>query len=189
MIVDKPAWVSHTVDGKPTPIYAIDIHPDGRRLVTAGGDNKVRVWNMAPVRDAAAEGDAAAPKLLAALDQHAASVNTVRFSSSGRNIASGSDDTIVFVYELRPGPGRTVLGSKEENLENWQVRGTYFSSWLCKLFNSASSAHRASFPLRAARLSFLSSSSVRIGGTLRPSRTSLGRKTTQCLQVQASITS
>lgn len=122
MILDKPPWVSHKADGKPTSLYGIDVHPDGRRLVTAGMDSKVRVWNMAPVREGAQEAEEAVPKLLATMDQHAASVNTVRFSISGRHIASGSDDTIVLIFELRPGPGRNVLGSKEENLENWQVR-------------------------------------------------------------------
>jgi hypothetical protein len=35
----KPGWVQHGQEknGKPRPIFSIDVHPDGKRFVTAGG--------------------------------------------------------------------------------------------------------------------------------------------------------
>jgi|EP01043_Picozoa_sp_COSAG02_P050051 hypothetical protein len=35
----KPSWVQHGQEknGKPRPIFSIDVHPDGKRFVTAGG--------------------------------------------------------------------------------------------------------------------------------------------------------
>ena len=36
MLIDKPEWISHG-DGV-APIFSVDVHPDGQRLATAGGD-------------------------------------------------------------------------------------------------------------------------------------------------------
>ena len=122
MLVDKPKWISHADEnGATTPIYGLDIHPDGSRLATAGGDRKVKVWNMAPVRDAAMEADESVPKLLATLVIHVGAVNCVRFNRSGRFIASGSDDHNVMLFQLIPGQPRGVFGSSDVNLENWQA--------------------------------------------------------------------
>lgn len=47
-----------------------------------------------------------------------------RFSGNGRFLASGSDDRLVLVYELREGRGQAAFGSSEgASVENWkQVR-------------------------------------------------------------------
>ena len=126
MIVDKPAWVAHRdEEQKAHPVYSVDVHPDGSRFATAGGDSKVRVWNLAPVVSAAAEADAYVPKLLATLANHAGGVTVVRFSHSGRRLVSASDDAAAIVYELRPGPPRNVFGAETPNLENWEARAAY----------------------------------------------------------------
>ncbi|GBG66406.1 hypothetical protein CBR_g60059 [Chara braunii] len=118
MIVVKPPWVCH---GR-LSIFSIDIHPDGSRFATAGGDQKVRIWSMVPLVDKEAETDLTTPKALATLCDHFAAVNVVRWSRAGRYIASGSDDHIVFVYERRPGSGTVVFGSREKpDVENWKA--------------------------------------------------------------------
>ena len=89
----------------------------------------VRVWALAPILDEAAEreGEAAAPRLLATLTDHNMPVNVARFSRDGKRIASGSDDAVLVVSELRPGPGAAAFGAPAgggagaaRNVENWR---------------------------------------------------------------------
>ncbi|GAB1610038.1 protein HIRA-like isoform X1 [Argonauta hians] len=118
----KPSWV--TLDDK--PIFSIDIHPDGSRFATGGqGDDcgKVVIWNMAPVRDEISEKDDAVPKILCQMDNHLGCVNCVRWSHSGRHLASGADDKLVMIWKTsRYGGPSTVFGSggKMVNIEQWR---------------------------------------------------------------------
>ena len=117
----KPSWVSH--DGK--PIFSIDIHPDGRRFATGGqGDDsgKVIIWNMASVKNEKAEKDAAVPKLLSEMTNHLGCVNCVRWSVDGTLLASGGDDAIVMIWQLRQLHGQSpsrVFGSDRAIHEQW----------------------------------------------------------------------
>lgn len=97
--------------------------PRGPRFATGGADSRVKVWSLAAALDAATEAAPGAPKLLALLAEHTGPVNVVRFSHSGRYLASGSDDKAVIVYELRPGAGGGALGATGQSLENWRPRG------------------------------------------------------------------
>jgi protein HIRA/HIR1 len=116
MLVDKPPWVAH--DRTCAEIYGVDVCPDAGRFATAGGDHKVKIWVLAPVVSAAAEASSSAPRLLATLADHFGPVNAVRFSSSGRRLATGSDDKLVLVHEPR-----AVFGAADPPaLENWQAR-------------------------------------------------------------------
>ena len=113
----KPEFVKH--DGG-SPIFSVDCHPDGTRMATAGGDQKVKVWNLASIKDRSVEGDPNVPQILATLSEHFNTVNCVRFSKNGQFLASGSTDTNVFLYEKRAGPGRAAFGSSDApNVENW----------------------------------------------------------------------
>ena len=80
----------------------------------------MRLWALAPTLDARAEADGATPRLLATLTDHQAAVNAVRFSPSGRQLATGSDDGLGCLYEQRAGPGTSTLGG-EAALENWKA--------------------------------------------------------------------
>lgn len=123
MIVDKPAWVSH--GGYGNPIFSVDVHPHGTRVATAGSDHKVKIWNMLPVTDVQQELNAAVPKLLATLADHYAPVNVARFSRSGKYLATGSDDKLVCIYELRAGAGARAFGSSDQpSVENWKLVNT-----------------------------------------------------------------
>lgn len=104
------------------PIFSIDVDAEGKRLVTCGQDNRTRIWNTRPMLSEAAERDKSTHFLLATLTQHVLAVNVVRFSKSGHLLATGSDDKNICIYELRPGPGRAILGSNDPpNVENWCV--------------------------------------------------------------------
>ena len=45
MIVGFPKWVDH----QDMPIWSIDAQPNGYWLVTGGGDNKIKIWNILPI--------------------------------------------------------------------------------------------------------------------------------------------
>lgn len=107
-------------------ISAVDIHPSGRRLVTCGSSPQIKIWNLAPVLDPAAEDDPNVPKLLAMLSEHQsdAGVQIARFNHSGSILASGGSDNIVLLYKLSPTPASATLGSTWVNKENWRAVGS-----------------------------------------------------------------
>lgn len=116
----KPTWISH--DG--SPIFSVDIHPDGSRLATGGQqqDNDsgiVVVWNMAPVRSEKDQRNPDIPKVLCELTNHLGCVNCVRWSVDGKWLASGGDDAIVMIWQIKyqgAGGGGSGFGA---NLEQW----------------------------------------------------------------------
>ncbi|CAL8463095.1 g2629 [Coccomyxa elongata] len=117
MLVDKPDWVEHGG----SPIFSIDVHPAGTRFVTAGSDHKAKVWNLLPVLEVLQEQDEQCQRLLATLTDHYGPVNVARFSKSGSLLATGSDDKLTCLYELRAGTGQSIFGSNDgPNVENWK---------------------------------------------------------------------
>ena len=87
VVLYKPEFVRH--DGEAS-IFSVDCHPDGTRLATAGGDQKVSLWALGPVKNREVEGDPNVKRKLATLSDHFNTVNCVRFSRNGRWLASGS---------------------------------------------------------------------------------------------------
>ena len=95
-------------------IHSIDVHPDGTRLATGGGDNHARIWAVAPICFQSAQDDEEKhPRELAVLTRHAGALNVVRWSNNGAFLATGSDDNTAMVWRLIPGV--SALG----NHENW----------------------------------------------------------------------
>ena len=90
----------------------MDIDSTSTRLCTSGEDCKTKIWDFAALLDPATEraDDHAPRRLLASLSDHTGPVNTARFSPCGQKLASGSDDKLVVLYTLRPGPGSAVFG-------------------------------------------------------------------------------
>lgn len=123
----KPKWITHEND---SPIFSIDIHPDGSRFATGGqglDSGKVVIWNMAPVVCKKAEADENIPKMLCQMDNHEACVNCVRWSHSGRFLASGGDDKLIMVWKINQySGGNTVFGSGGGvvNVESWRCSST-----------------------------------------------------------------
>ncbi|QDZ24548.1 protein HIRA [Chloropicon primus] len=193
MLIDKPDWITHG-DGV-QPIFSVDVHPDGNRLASAGGDGMVVLWsvghifsklrgnnnnkkkrlkkkaeagqngskddqangekeNMLPengsqgsarghgsngvVGSAAVEYTNTKVERVATLADHRGHpVNVARFSNSGRFVASGGDNHLVLIHELRPsnaivGGSRNIqfsngssFGSQAvKNVENWVLCNT-----------------------------------------------------------------
>ncbi|KAF6253709.1 hypothetical protein COO60DRAFT_393877 [Scenedesmus sp. NREL 46B-D3] len=118
MIIDCPEWVAHRhAEG----ISAIDVHPNGRRLATCGTDPQIKIWNLLPVLDPAAEADPEVPKLLAALSEHQGSAHVVAFNHCGVLLASGGNDNTVLLYKLHSGVATSKLGASFVNIENWKT--------------------------------------------------------------------
>jgi WD40 repeat protein len=113
-------------------VYAASFSPDGRRLVTAGLHQPIRVWSVADGRPrltisgvpgttfgaefsphgsrlvtGGVDGDvrlwdAATGRPLAVLHEHADVVNAVSFGPGGRTILSASDDRTARIYPCEP---------------------------------------------------------------------------------------
>ncbi|KAH8067790.1 hypothetical protein JL721_7347 [Aureococcus anophagefferens] len=96
----------HEAEGTASAVYSLDLSPGGDTLATCGGDSLVRLWSCGVVF-AGGGNDApeAVPEaaLAATLAKHTAVVTSVRWSGAGHRLASGSDDTFVFVWEPRAG--------------------------------------------------------------------------------------
>ncbi|KAL1412113.1 HIR complex subunit [Vanrija albida] len=123
MKVVKPNWVIHSTDEKQsrTPIYSISVHPDGTRLATGGQDNKVKIWSTLPILDSEAAENELNHKLLCTMASHTGPVLAVRWAHHGRYLASGSDDSVVLIWDIDPAGGGRVFGSEEFNVENWKA--------------------------------------------------------------------
>jgi WD domain, G-beta repeat len=105
-------------------LHSCDVSPDGARVVTGGGDGKVRIWSADALATHAAEHTSAAPKRLATLNDHVESdVNVVRWSRDGEYLASAGDDQTIILYRKFAGRGDVAFGSKGEahNHENWRA--------------------------------------------------------------------
>lgn len=91
---------------------------------TGHADGKVRIWQSAPLLEAAYDQKDYEP-LLSELQNHTSAVNIVRWSPDGRYLASGGDDKAVILWELRPGAASSVrIASNDtfEPSENWQPK-------------------------------------------------------------------
>jgi WD40 repeat protein len=73
-------------------VVAVAFSPDGKILASAGGDGKVRLWNVA---DPAAAGPLGPP-----LAGHSALVVTVAFAPDGKILASASQDKTMQLWAL-----------------------------------------------------------------------------------------
>ncbi|KAK9474661.1 TUP1-like enhancer of split-domain-containing protein [Dipodascopsis tothii] len=128
----KPSWLAHSEENKKFEIYSLHVHPDGSRLASGGLDGKVRIWSTETVYECAGKGgngepeDAGAVKQLCSMSTHSGAVTVVRFSPSGRFLASGSDDRIILIWERdeeAQGVPRKEFGSQgEAETERWAVK-------------------------------------------------------------------
>ncbi|MCJ1478960.1 HIR complex subunit [Lambiella insularis] len=123
MHIIRPVWLTHGGEKKDFEVYSCHVSPDGSRLVTAAGDGHVRIWSTEAIYRAGEPGNTQ-PRQLASMSYHSSTIHTVRFSSSGKFLASGADDKIVCVYAFDPSapPHAATFGTNEAPpIENWRI--------------------------------------------------------------------
>ncbi|KAI5866021.1 Hira-domain-containing protein [Durotheca rogersii] len=122
MRIIKPSWLSHKGEQKDFEVYSCHVSPDGKRLATAGGDGHVRVWSTESIYHAD-DPSYKKPRQLCHMSHHLGTIHSVRFSPSGRYLASGADDKIICIYQLESGPPTIApFGTNEPPpVENWKT--------------------------------------------------------------------
>jgi len=102
------------------PVLSVDFqHTEGLpvRLATAGSDTHVVIWSVTNSPEGSVELDC-----LSDLTRHQRAVNIVRWSPDGSLLASGDDESVIIVWQLRAGQGDGGLfDDEQENKENWVV--------------------------------------------------------------------
>ncbi|KAI4156016.1 MAG: hypothetical protein LQ340_000579 [Diploschistes diacapsis] len=109
------------------PIYSAHFEPHGKgRLATSGGDNNVRLWQVA------AEGDERKISYLTTLVKHTQAVNVVRFAPRGEVLATAGDDgnTLLWVPSETPPLAQAFGEDGLEDKESWRVKH------MCRSFGS-----------------------------------------------------
>lgn len=101
------------------PIYSVDIQPGNhviKRLVSAGVDKFVRIWQLKEDLDGKG-----CVEFLANLKRHTKAVNVCRFSPDGDTLATAGDDSVIIFWKLNDASANTNIFQEEEedNKENW----------------------------------------------------------------------
>jgi hypothetical protein len=112
--LDAPTTIERelrVLEGHHGPVYAVAISPDGRKLVSGGGETALVLW------------DARAGKELRRLEGHGGRVWAVAFSPDGRRVASGSFDHSIRLWDLVSGRAVRQLSGHGD-----YVRSVAFSS-------------------------------------------------------------
>ena len=130
--------VINTIPAHNAPIWAVEITPDGKKIITAGNDNLTKIWDIngnllhtlkghtQKVWDVAIhpQGNKLASasedntvkiwdtngNLLHTLKGHQDAVRTLVYSSDGNSIVSGSEDRTLKIWQLNKSPiARSVI--------------------------------------------------------------------------------
>ncbi|RLV95262.1 Chromatin assembly factor 1 subunit p60 [Spathaspora sp. JA1] len=104
-----------------SPIYSIDFQPGSPtpRLVTGGGDNNIRVWNLTDNNN-----NNQAVEYLSTLRKHTQAVNVVRFNPNGTLLASAGDDGTLMLWQLCDGIVKEFGEDEQDDddiKESWKV--------------------------------------------------------------------
>ncbi|KAL5112586.1 Protein HIRA [Taenia crassiceps] len=127
----KPHWVTHGSISKKDvllrPIYTLDIHPDGKRLATGGltdGGGLIILWDMSIIRDPEKQSQTVS-KMLYQMNNHQACVNCVRWSPTGRWLASGGMDRVIMLWV------KTIAGVRSSAMFGASEKMKFSEHWRC----------------------------------------------------------
>mmetsp|Transcript_2634 Transcript_2634/g.8817 ORF Transcript_2634/g.8817 Transcript_2634/m.8817 type:complete len:168 (+) Transcript_2634:79-582(+) len=147
----------HQKDSQPSSVYTAHVHPHGNWLATGGADNHVKIWDLprmlartsiaqiphdvdAVVHDSLLPRcpPAALPEraLVALLAKHSKAVNCVKWSSIGQYLASGSDDSLILLWEAQGVSSSACFDKNYPPADIFQLHGCEFRrfvamKWMC----------------------------------------------------------
>ncbi|GBP87538.1 Chromatin assembly factor 1 subunit B [Eumeta japonica] len=108
------------------PVLSVDFQTNSDeneplRLATGGTDSHVLIWHVAKSDKGSVNLDVAAD-----LVRHQKAVNVVRWSPNGQFLASGDDESIIFIWKQRTDkdPAPTSEQSEEQYMETWIIHKT-----------------------------------------------------------------
>lgn len=90
----------------PHASYSVSFSPDGSKVATAGGDRRVKLWDVSTGRE------------LAVLSGHTDSVRRVRFSPDGSKLATASFDRTVKIWDVLSGRELATLSGHSDRLSS-----------------------------------------------------------------------
>ncbi|XP_045447471.1 chromatin assembly factor 1 subunit B [Melitaea cinxia] len=106
------------------PVLSVDFQPkcepnDPLRLATGGTDSHVLVWYISTTEKGSVNLEVAAD-----LTRHQKAVNVVRWSPNGLYLASGDDESIIFIWKQKTGDPAPPLEGEEQYKETWVIHKT-----------------------------------------------------------------
>lgn len=111
------------------PVLTLDFHPISGILATGGADFDIKLWLIN-------SGEVPTPSYHASLSYHGSAVNTLRFSPSGEQLASGADGGEMIVWKLHPNDAgqawkvlKTLSFHRKDVLDlQWSADGAFLIS-------------------------------------------------------------
>ncbi|KAG7742214.1 hypothetical protein KL932_002356 [Ogataea haglerorum] len=163
MHILKFPWLTHTEEKRKYEVFSVSVSADGQRLASGGLDGKVRIWSVETLKkykqevsekepdndlleaESSSNGGLEEPlannvdfdsticRPLCSMGRHTGAVTCVRFSPTGRFLASGSDDKVILIWEKDEEKTRIMAQNMEHrlqfgtdletaDLEHWTVR-------------------------------------------------------------------
>jgi WD40 repeat protein/tRNA A-37 threonylcarbamoyl transferase component Bud32 len=123
---------THTLRGHKDTIWSVAWSPDGAQLASGSYDGKIILWDtQTGAQTSAFETLGRTPGgVWAALQTSAQGVRSVAWSPNGAMLASGSDDGIVTIWDVRSGEQLGTLGEQERGVRSiaWSPDGSMFAS-------------------------------------------------------------
>lgn len=110
------------------PVYAVDFQRSAdERLVTAGGDNNVRIWRLHSEGTDSSSGPAV--EYLSTLAKHTQAVNVARFDPTGSTLATAGDDGTLILWRKSDTIVKEFGQEEDEDIkESWTVQHVCRSS-------------------------------------------------------------
>jgi chromatin assembly factor 1 subunit B len=119
-------------------IYSVAMQPSkpgarSARLVTGGGDNNVRIWEVDYSQDGT---EVSGVKYLSSITKHTQAVNCVRFNPDGTLLATASDDGTIMIWEQAD---KVVMefgqDPDDEVQESWIMKIACFASNMSEIYD------------------------------------------------------
>ncbi|MCC5665038.1 serine/threonine protein kinase [Nostoc sp. CHAB 5784] len=80
--------LANTLQGHENSVLSVAISPDGKTIVSSGGERTIKLWNLAT------------GKQISSLNAYSQQVNVVAISPDGKTLVSGSDDNTIKIWNM-----------------------------------------------------------------------------------------